>query len=89
MEINRIQNGNVSFGTQIGPKLMNKFKTHPECLSAEHKNVIEKIKNNGLDGTILEFHHAPAKLHELFGYTYQLILKGGVVDRKNAVLHNM
>ena len=86
MEISTNFNTRPNFGTQIGPKLFHKLHTHPECISKENAKVIDEIIHNGSNDTVLEFHHAPAKLHELYNYNYQLILKGGVIDKKNTIL---
>ena len=88
MQVQRTQNNNITFGTKIGPKLMHKLETHPEWITQENRQVLKDIVNNGFDDTVLEFCHAPAKLHERFSYNYQLILKGGVVDKKNEIMHN-
>lgn len=88
MQLSTNYNSNTAFGTKIGPRLMHKFETHPELITGENRQVIKDIMNNGFDDTVLEFRHAPAKLHERYGYNYQLILKGGVVDKKNEFLHN-
>ena len=88
MQLSTNYNSNTAFGTKIGPKLMHKPETHPEWITQENRQVLKDIVNNGFDDTVLEFCHAPAKLHERFNYSYQLILKGGVVDKKNEILHN-
>ncbi len=88
MQLSTNYNSNTAFGTKIGPKLMHKLETHPEWITQENRQVLKDIVNNGFDDTVLEFCHAPAKLHERFSYNYQLILKGGVVDKKNEIMHN-
>jgi len=85
MQVQKIQNNQIIFGTRFGPRLTRFIENNYEVLTSDSRRNLANIRNNGID-SVLELEPATKHEQEKYNYIYKLNLHSDIVDKKNDIM---